>query len=170
MNGPSERTQDYETKHKEIVVNGEPTCVRVVDTVGQERFRMLTSSFFRNAHGVVIAFDLTDRQSFEEAPKHYKSVERYCLTSNVVVMLAGTKADLSGSRKVSSAEARQMAQELGFAGFVETSSSTGYHVDLLFTSITEKIVQVNPGSPPQSSDTIIIEPPSQETSSKSKCC
>ena len=131
---------------------------------------MLTSSFFRNAHGVFIAFDLTDRQSFEEAPKHHKSVERYCHTSNVAISLIGTKSDLSSARVVSVAEAEQMAHSLGCTGYLETSAATGSNVDICFTSLAQKLVQVNPlvdGAQEIESKVIIDESPHPKPS---KCC
>jgi GTPase SAR1 family protein len=35
------------------------------DTAGQERFRTLTSSYYRGAHGVVIVYDIAQRDTFD---------------------------------------------------------------------------------------------------------
>lgn len=37
----------------------------IYDTAGQERFRIITSSFFHGSHGVILAFDLTKMESFK---------------------------------------------------------------------------------------------------------
>ena len=39
--------------------------VKVWDTAGQERFRTITQTFYRRADGVIIAFDVTDKASFD---------------------------------------------------------------------------------------------------------
>jgi Ras-related protein Rab-2A len=37
---------------------------KIWDTAGQERFRSMTSAFYAKAQGVVIAFDVTMRETF----------------------------------------------------------------------------------------------------------
>ncbi len=38
------------------------------DTAGQERFRMITSSYYRGASGILITFDMSDISSFQKVP------------------------------------------------------------------------------------------------------
>lgn len=35
------------------------------DTAGQDRFKTITSSYYRGANGIAIVYDITDRCSFE---------------------------------------------------------------------------------------------------------
>ena len=42
--------------------------IQIWDTAGQERFRSMTSAFYGKAQGVVIAFDITDRETFNALP------------------------------------------------------------------------------------------------------
>ena len=44
------------------------------DTAGQERFRTITRSHFRNTKGIVLAFDLTDKESFEKLEYWMESI------------------------------------------------------------------------------------------------
>lgn len=45
-------------------VDGKRVKVQVWDTAGQDKFRSITASFFRNAQGVLLVYDVTDRSSF----------------------------------------------------------------------------------------------------------
>ena len=35
------------------------------DTAGQERYRTITSSIYKRADGIIIVYDITDKDSFE---------------------------------------------------------------------------------------------------------
>merc|ERR1719333_1096799 len=39
--------------------------VQIWDTAGQERYRTIVSSYYRGAHGVVVAYDVSDRDTLE---------------------------------------------------------------------------------------------------------
>lgn len=54
-----------ETRAKEVLLKGNKVVLQVWDTAGVERFATLTKSFFRSADGVMLAFDVSSRESFE---------------------------------------------------------------------------------------------------------
>ena len=41
------------------------------DTAGHERFRTITSSYYRGAHALMVVFDLADRQSYQDAINYW---------------------------------------------------------------------------------------------------
>ena len=47
------------------------------DTAGQERFRTITSSYYRGAHGVILVYDVANRESFDALPRWYGELETY---------------------------------------------------------------------------------------------
>lgn len=70
---------DFKTKTMNI--DGKTHRVQVWDTAGQERFRTITPAYYRNAMGVLILFDVTNKKSFESMfypsmhaipPTHYR--------------------------------------------------------------------------------------------------
>jgi small GTP-binding protein len=54
---------DFKTKTMNI--DGKQHRVQVWDTAGQERFRTITPAYYRNAMGVLILFDVTNKKSFD---------------------------------------------------------------------------------------------------------
>lgn len=46
------------------------------DTAGQDRFRTITNSYYRNANGIMIIYDLTDRESFENVQSWYAEIDK----------------------------------------------------------------------------------------------
>ena len=51
-------------KMKSIKLDGKSTKLQIWDTAGQERFRTITAAYFKGAHGVLVTYDITDRESF----------------------------------------------------------------------------------------------------------
>ena len=62
--------------------------MQVWDTAGQERFRTITQSYYRSAHGAIIAYDITRQGTFDSVTHWIKEVEIYG-ANNVVLVLIG---------------------------------------------------------------------------------
>jgi hypothetical protein len=58
------------------------SCSVLQDTAGQERFRTITSSYYRGAHGIIVVYDVTDLESFNNVKQWYvgrRSTNAYAL-------------------------------------------------------------------------------------------
>lgn len=47
------------------------------DTAGQDRFKTITSSYYRGADGIIIVYDITDKTSFENVKTWLAEIEKY---------------------------------------------------------------------------------------------
>ena len=110
-----------------------PLRVNVWDTGGQERYAQLTQNYARGAAVALVAFDLTDRSTFDKLPARIKSVQD--VEPHCRFVLVGNKLDIvedqPTQRDVSHAEATAYAQSLG-AAYFETSARTGIRVKEAF--------------------------------------
>ncbi len=107
-------------KTKDILVNDKKVKLQLWDTAGHERFRTITTSYYRGAHGIVTVFDLTDRETFEHVEKWLGEINKFA-KENVMRFLIGNKSDLVDKRQVSYEEARILANKLNIY-YVETSA------------------------------------------------
>ena len=48
---------------KQMTVNGKDCSLQIWDTAGQERFKSITPMFFKDAQGVLLVCDVTDKAS-----------------------------------------------------------------------------------------------------------
>lgn len=132
-------------KIKRVAMRGKPMRLMIWDTAGPERFRTISSSYYRGAHGVFVMFDVTDRASFgnvrhwvQQVRTHGKSATRVMIVGlkageeelRSVAEAPGRRASQARPREVSTAEARQLAaelsEELGFlVPYRECSSRKG---------------------------------------------
>ena len=72
------------------------TSLGLWDTAGQERFRSIIKVYFRNAHGVIFVFDLTNPKSYENITEWFDHVDNILKYEKVKPLryLVGTKDDL----------------------------------------------------------------------------
>ncbi|UZJ53065.1 hypothetical protein CBS101457_002385 [Exobasidium rhododendri] len=108
------------------------------DTAGQERYKSLAPMYYRNANCAVVVYDITQPSSLEKAKAWIRELQRQA-DSNIIIALAGNKADLASSRRaVSTEEAENYAKEENLL-FLETSAKESYNVSELFTMIARKL-------------------------------
>ena len=69
------------------------------DTAGQDRFRTITSSYYRGANGIIIVYDITNRDSFSDVQMWCKEIDTYA-SEGVCRLLVGNKSDLVNRRAV----------------------------------------------------------------------
>lgn len=118
--------------------------IEIWDTAGQERYRSLAPMYYRGAQAAIIVFSITDRDSFEGAKTWVKELQRRG-DPNMVIALAGNKADLVAKRKVTSEEANEYAASLG-AGvtYIETSAKDAVNVEQLFHDVAKRVPKTRP--------------------------
>eukprot|EP01089_Gocevia_fonbrunei_P011760 TRINITY_DN257_c0_g1_i2.p1 TRINITY_DN257_c0_g1~~TRINITY_DN257_c0_g1_i2.p1 ORF type:complete len:207 (+),score=40.49 TRINITY_DN257_c0_g1_i2:300-920(+) len=111
-------------KVRTIKVDGKVVKLQMWDTAGQEQFRTISSSYYRGADGIILAYAVNDLTSFENLKRQWMSeVERYaCETAAKIVV--GCKSDLAADRKVAQEDVKAWADELNIP-CVELSAKTG---------------------------------------------
>ena len=113
--------------------------VEIWDTAGQEQYRSLTKIFYKDATAAILVYDITRKKSFDEIKNYWYKQLLDCAPSDIVVGLAGNKADLFDREQVSEEEAKEFAKEIK-AIFRLTSAMTAIGIDELFSAVGKKIL------------------------------
>ena len=116
--------------------------VEIWDTAGQEQYRSLTKIFYKDATAAILVYDITRKKSFDEIKNYWYKQLLDCAPSDIVVGLAGNKADLFDREQVSEEEAKEFAKEIK-AIFRPTSAMTAIGIDELFSAVGKKILDPN---------------------------
>jgi len=124
-------------KIRTIDVEGKTIKLQIWDTAGQERFRTITAAYYRGAHGIVVVYDVTDSESYENVKMWLKEIDRYA-AENVDKLLIGNKADLVNKKVVEYSIAKEFADSLSIP-FLETSAKDSTNVEELFLTMTKQI-------------------------------
>jgi Ras-related protein Rab-39B len=122
------------------VRDGSRIKLQLWDTAGQERFRSITKSYYRNSVGAILAYDITNRSSFERIPTWLSEAKRYIEPFRPVFLIVGCKLDLAAEdrRQVGVEEVFDYAAAHGLH-FIETSAKSGENVDEAFQLITQTV-------------------------------
>ena len=128
-------------KLKTLEVNGKKVKLQIWDTAGQERFKNITASYYRGGNGVLVVYDITDRDSFENLNSWLIEIEKNA-NKNVYKLLIGNKCDLEDKRKVTYQEGKDFATSNGMQ-FIETSAKNDTKVKDAFELLTQEIIKAS---------------------------
>lgn len=146
------------------------------------RYRAVTSAYYRGAVGAMLVYDITKRQTFDHVARWLDELRGHA-DRNIVIMLIGNKSDLGSLRAVPIEDAKEFAQRENLF-FMETSALEATNVEGAFVTVLTEIYRItskkslvandqsdSTGNSSLLKGTQIVvpgqEPPSE---SKSMCC
>jgi small GTP-binding protein len=109
LDGPFTTTVGVEFQTKRIVAEGRPVKLNIWDTAGQERYRVITKASFYSSHGILLVFDVSRRDMFDETPTWIDSIREACGDSTPHVILVGNIGE--AARAVAREEAEALAAQ-----------------------------------------------------------
>ena len=131
---------DYRLKTLKLK-DGKEIKLQIWDTAGQERFRTITKSYYKGSEGILLIYDVTKRESFENV-KTWVSQIREEVSKSSVIYVVGNKIDLEDTRKVTTEEGVNLAKELELP-FKEASAKNGINIDETFYDLAEMIDKIH---------------------------
>nr|KAF6366932.1 RAB26, member RAS oncogene family [Pipistrellus kuhlii] len=107
-------TVGIDFRNKVLDVDGMKVKLQIWDTAGQERFRSVTHAYYRDAHALLLLYDVTNKASFDNIQAWLTEIQEYA-QRDVVLMLLGNKVDSAQERVVKREDGEKLAKQL-FAG------------------------------------------------------
>ncbi|KAK0174671.1 hypothetical protein PV327_010415 [Microctonus hyperodae] len=123
--------------NKVVTVGDTRIKLQIWDTAGQERFRSVTHAYYRDAHALLLLYDVTNKTSFDNIRAWLGEIREYA-QSDVVIMLLGNKTDCGNDRVVKKEDGKRLADEYQVP-FMETSAKTGVNVELAFLAVARQL-------------------------------
>ena len=124
-------------KLKTLEVDNKVCKLQIWDTAGQDRFKTITQSYYKGSHGVIITYDITDRDSFAKVSEWMSQVDQHA-SENISRVLVGNKKDLEDKREVPFHEGKELADNFNVI-FLETSAKDCSNVGEAFENLTREI-------------------------------
>jgi small GTP-binding protein len=159
-------TIGIEYKTKMVQIKNQSIKLQIWDTAGQERYhKILASTFYRRANGIVLVYDLTEKSSYNHVESWMKQI-RQKADPGIEIVLVGNKLDLVQEQDFN--EGKELAANFGIPFFV-VSAKNGTNVAEVFKTLTDMIVSHNPKIFNQNpTDSITIK--SDKMFKGEKCC
>lgn len=122
---------DFKTKN--FIIKDKKIKLQIWDTAGQERFRNITTSYIRGSDVVLLVYDVTCRESFEQIVTWNTTIDK--VGAPPTRFLVGNKIDIIGKRVVTTKEGKMLAEKYGMS-FYECSAKTDpSSVEIIFEDI-----------------------------------
>ena len=132
-------TVGMDFQDKIIEIEDKKVRLQVWDTAGQERFRNVTKSYFQSSQGLLVVYDITDKESFEKINFWMENIKKNA-PENAKLILVENKCDLANERKVSYEEGENYAKKFNIK-FFESSAKDGTNVKEFFFYLANEIYQ-----------------------------
>lgn len=128
---------------KNVQRGDEVIKLNIWDTGGQEQFHALTSQFTRDAHGIILVYDITDARSYTKLDTWMDLIKDQVERSMIqpAIILVGNKTDIREHRIVSVTQAEDFATRHNIS-YIEASAKEDTHVDALFSELISQMLKI----------------------------
>ena len=124
-------------KVKKIEIDDKLIKMQIWDTAGHEKFRTITTSYYKSAHAILILYDITEEASFEHIKNWMIEIDKFG-KQGVMRILVGNKNDLEDQRQISKEQGEGKAKSFNMA-FLETSALSGENLDKAFQMMVNEV-------------------------------
>ena len=109
------------------------------DTAGQEKFRTLTTSYYRGTSCCILVFDITNIESFYHLFQWIDQYNYYCDQPIKNIIIAANKIDLEHKRAVSKLEIEKFCESMK-CHYCEISVFKNEGINELFDLVIDKCI------------------------------
>ena len=128
-------------KIKTFDIDEKKIKMQIWDTAGQERFKNIIASYYRGAHGILLIYDVTDKDSFKNLSNWLIEIEKNA-SKNVLKILIGNKTDLDDKRVITYNQGKEFADTYGLK-FIETSAKKNLNVNEAFETLGRELMRAS---------------------------
>jgi len=143
---------------KKLVVDGEDVTLQICDIGGQDQFAEISNIFTKGAHGAILCYDTTRRDTVDSLERWIGKLE----DADIPKVLVSTKNDVEDLREVLDEEGVEIAQHYKIPFYIQTTSLKGVGITETFEAICKLMLMSKKGMPlPQTSEMVDTTQPKQ---------
>ena len=125
--------------------------MQIWDTAGEERFRNVVSSYYRGASGIVLVYNINDRNSFKSLNSYLEDIEKNA-KENINKILVGNNCEKEdceneelekeNERELSFEEGKNFAEKNGMK-FLEISPKSYDNIKEVFDLLVADMIKTS---------------------------
>ena len=127
---------DFTTKT--IKIRNKIYRIQIWDTAGYERYKAITSAYFKGASCIIIVYNIAKRDTFSHIPDYIEECKLLCPKTVTIVLVGNNIHEEENEREVTFDEGKLLAEKYGIQ-FFEVDSLNGQNINELFYSATDNI-------------------------------
>lgn len=130
-------------KIKTIVVGGKRVKLQIWDTAGQERFKAIVAHYYRGANGIMLVFDMLNRESFEHLKDWMAEIDKRDVPKATQIKIIGNKIDSRDRIQVTRDDVKSFLDQYRIpeSNFCEVSARDDLNVEDSFVKLTESLIE-----------------------------
>ena len=133
----SKSTIGVEFGSKQLKIEGHKIKAQIWDTAGQEKYKAITSAYYKGAQGAFVVYDITRKETFNSVDRWINDLKTSA-DKNLTIIMIGNKCDLEDQRQVSADQGEEKGKSYDVA-FMETSAFSGENIDKAFGNLINEI-------------------------------
>ena len=128
-------------KTKKIDLDDRLIKMQIWDTAGHEKFRTITTSYYKSAHAIIILYDITQKTSFDHIKNWITEIDKFG-KQGVLKVIVGNKLDLENNRKIKKEDAENLALKYGVKLW-EVSAKDNTNIEEMFVDTIKTLLERN---------------------------
>ena len=128
-------------KTKQIELDEHSIKMQIWDTAGHEKFRTITTSYYKSAQAIIILYDITQKSSFDHIRNWITEIDKFG-KQGVLKVIVGNKLDLENNRKIKKEDAENLALKYGVKLW-EVSAKDNTNIEEMFVDTIKTLLERN---------------------------
>ena len=142
--------------------------IQIWDTAGEDRFRSITRNYYKGAKGILLIFDVTDKETFGHVRDWIEKIHEES-PEKITIFLVGNKIDKNDERVISNEEGKKIAEEFNISYF-ETSAKCNIGVEEVFTHLVKEVDSIYMKEHKEEVENKALSIQKTNNKNKKKCC
>ena len=123
---------------KDIVLkNGTKVQLKLIDTAGQEKYKSLAKTYYKNTEGVLFVFSFDDKKSFDNLTNWIDEFKENNGNENIPTLLIGNKSDVP-KKEVDQESINKLLSQHKMK-YIESSALNNENIDQIFDDLSERM-------------------------------
>lgn len=117
--------------------------LKIFDTAGQEKYRAMAKSYYKNAQGILLIFSYDSKKSFDHMEKWLESFkDNVSDQEGIPLFLIGNKCDVE-NKEIKDDLIEDLKKRTNIQDYIKVSAKSNIGIDELFDSLAEKMFKQN---------------------------